>query len=77
MPGILLPFADVRANGFQVVVEFRRLLLAHLPDLVHDLIFHHKPRVSISLSATLAALKLKSKTRACPTDLKRSPTPYS
>ena len=42
MPRILLPFAGVRDNGFQVIIEFRRVLFAHCPHLIHNLVLHHE-----------------------------------
>ncbi len=41
MPRILLPFSGICDNGFQVIVEFRRVLFAHLPRLIHNFVFHH------------------------------------
>ncbi len=41
MSKVLLSFTGIGNNGFQVVVEFRRLPLARLAYLVYNFIFIH------------------------------------
>ncbi len=41
VPRLFLPLASVRDNRLQIIVEFRRILFARLPHLVHNFVFDH------------------------------------
>src|ERR1051325_1707696 len=49
MTGMLLPLAGVCHDGFQIVVEFRRVLFARFAHLFNNFIFHHRAIIPLIL----------------------------
>ncbi len=57
MSRILLPFAGVRDNGFQVILEFRRVLFTHPADLINNFVLHIILIFKASAKSTTSSLR--------------------